>query len=87
MGCYIEKMTEKVTDTILELPLGKALTVVESDIQCKNECLNDDYQCPINCCKDCDLKTLDNDICDYLACSSLTRKDGKNIIYKIVNIG
>ena len=76
---------------MIDLPIGKALIAEHFDVQCNCECKEDDYDCPIDCCKECELELFniggfpDDDICGCLCCSSISRKDGKQVVYKLVD--
>lgn len=79
-------------NNMIDLPIGKALIAVYSDIQCKQECMDPDFQCQVkDCCKGCELDpdTLgsipDCETCGCLACIPCNRKDGKNVIYKLID--
>jgi hypothetical protein len=75
---------------MVDLPIGKAIIAVLSDVQCKNECNDEDYHCTIDCCKGCDLlgETLggiiEKETC-VLCCLSANRRDGKHVIFKLVD--
>ena len=75
---------------MLDLPVGKALVAVYADVQCNMECGED--ECPYaisTCCKGCEVdnETLsdDGDACSSLCCIPTVRKDGKHVIYKLVD--
>jgi len=76
---------------MIDIQIGKALIAVPLEKQCNNECMNDDYKCPIDCCKGCVLKNEDlagvlgEETCGTVCCSSGTRKDGKSVIFKLVD--
>ena len=76
---------------MIDLPVGKAIVAVESDVQCNFECTKENYNCPFNCCKGCELlneelqKCPDSESCKFFKCTSSARRDGKNIIYKLID--
>ena len=78
---------------MIDLPIGKALIVVHSDRQCKQECRDENLRCPNqeDCCKGCEIdpETIggwpDNDICGCLCCMPEERRDEKHVIYKLVD--
>jgi len=75
---------------MFELPLGKALIVQESEIKCNDECNDEKYECPIkDCCIGCVFHETDEyqSLYDYQCgiCKPNSRKDGKRIIYKIID--
>ena len=78
---------------MIDLPLGKALVAYEAHKKCGLKCEGDkNYDCHLNmCCDGCEMKEetisggLDDVVCDYLCCNDITRKDGKNVFYKIVD--
>jgi hypothetical protein len=76
---------------MLDIPIGKAVIAVLRDVQCNDECADADYQCPIDCCKGCVLtdKSLggiyDNDPCGALCCVPGFRKDGKHVLFKLID--
>ena len=77
---------------MIDLPVGKALIAVYSDIQCKQECGDPEYLCPVDdCCKGCEISTEDiasfpeSETCGCLACIPENRRDEKHVIYKLVD--
>ena len=81
---------------MIDLPDGKALIAVDRGIQCNDECMDVDYKCPIDCCKGCDLSgdnpdmqnmqgIPDGEMCGLLCCISQSRRDGRNVHYKVVD--
>ena len=77
---------------MIDLPVGKALIAVYTDLQCKQECFDPEYQCPVNdCCKGCEISKgniasfIDSETCDCLACIPQNRGDKKKVIYKLVD--
>ena len=76
---------------MISLPIGKALIAVCSNVKCKRECINENYQCPIDCCKGCDILDetlgglLDDDVCGCLCCIPEDRSDGLQVIHKLVD--
>ena len=78
---------------MFELPIGKGITAVESGVQCNFECLDENqHYCSIDCCTGCyfvDEETLDRDdnrICACLCCIGKNRKDGKNVVYQLIDL-
>ena len=76
---------------MIDLPVGKAIIAVYSDSQCNGECTKKDIPCDIDWCKDCDLH-IDTErgfpngyMCDYFNCLPLDRKDGKHVVFKVVD--
>ena len=55
---------------MIDIPLNKALVAVESIDRTKT-------------CQDCDGRML---FCNKLACDPYYRKDGKNVIFKLVDL-
>jgi len=79
---------------MIDLPVGKALIAVYADKQCKQECREEDYQCPnyMDCCKGCegDIDSKiggcpDSDVCGCLCCIPEARRDGRHVVYKVVD--
>ena len=76
---------------MIDLPVGKAIIAVPCEFECNEECRNEDFHCPIDCCKGCDVndKALEGllgiDVCGSLCCVPGNRNDGKNVIYKLVD--
>jgi len=76
---------------MIDLPIGKALIAVYSDAQCNCECANEDYQCYIDCCNGCEMNNdaleglIGEDICGCLCCTPADRKDGKNVIHRLID--
>jgi hypothetical protein len=57
---------------MIDIPLGKALVLVEGNNDARfPDCVN---------CYNCN-----SGICPIIACSKITRKDGKNVIFKLVD--
>jgi len=75
---------------MLDLPIGKAIIAVLRDVQCNDECKDEHYQCPIDCCKGCAMKdkslegNFDNDPCEAFGCIPGFRKDKKHVIFKLI---
>ena len=70
------------------IPLGKALIAVQSKIKCNFECMEDKYKCPLDCCKGCVFHEKNEEFSDGdcdMCCSPHSRKDGKMVIFKLVN--
>jgi len=76
---------------MIDLPVGKAIIAVPREFECNEECKNEDFHCLNDCCKGCDMKDkvleglFDIDTCGSLCCVPGNRKDGKNVIYKLVD--
>jgi len=76
---------------MLDLPIGKAIIAVLSDVQCNDECKNEDFHCTIDCCKGCEMDDeilrglFDDGACGNLCCIPGNRKDGKHVIFKLVD--
>lgn len=75
---------------MIDLPIGKALIAIPGPVQCKYECMEEDYVCNRDCCAGCDVKNREEDddeifCCDDLACNSSSRKDGISVIHKVVD--
>ena len=76
---------------MIDLPIGKALIAEYFDIQCGCECEDENYHCTIDCCKECKLDFdkiggfPDDDVCGCLCCAGVLRRDGKQVIYKLVD--
>ncbi|MDR2597447.1 MAG: hypothetical protein LBC76_09045 [Treponema sp.] len=73
---------------MIYIPLGKALIAVESKIKCNFECMDDNFECNIDCCKGCKFHEDDNEFSDGdcdMYCNKTSRKDGKTVIFKLVN--
>ena len=76
---------------MIDLPVGKALIAVLSGIQCDDECLDEDFQCPLDCCNGCEMGGNaigggeDGDVCSCLCCSASWRRDQTHVIYKLVD--
>ena len=76
---------------MIDLPIGKALVAVESDVQCNTECMTEDLNCSAKCCEGCELTSWDlkgipdTETCGCLCCISSNRRDGKNTIYKLID--
>ena len=76
---------------MIDLPIGMAIVAVKSDIVCNFECINEDYKCPIDCCKGCIMQEVelegfsDSETCGCFCCSPDARRDGKNAIFKLVD--
>ena len=79
---------------MVDIPIGKALIAVESDIECNFECMDETYHCPLTdqCCRGCVMEEtdelisrLDDETCGCLACNPGFRKDKKKIVYKLVD--
>ena len=76
---------------MIDLPIGKALVAVLSEVQCNNECVDEKYKCTLDCCKGCIMqkKTLegfpDSELCGCISCNANDRKDKKHTIFKLVD--
>ena len=76
---------------MIDIPIGKALIAVQHDLKCHRECDNDDYQCKIDCCKGCVMRKKsiesfpDGETCGCVCCNPDSRKDGKNVIFKLID--
>ena len=76
---------------MIDLPIGKAIVAVKSYIECGYECINEDYECSIDCCKGCVMQEEelegfpDNETCGCFCCSPDTRRDGKSAVFKMVD--
>ena len=81
---------------MIDLPDGKVLVAVDTGIKCKGECTYEDFSCPIDCCVGCDLRgdspdiekiqgMGDDETCGYFCCTSQTRRDSRNVIFKLVD--
>ena len=76
---------------MLDIPIGKAVVAVLRDMQCNVECADEDYHCPIDCCKGCvmDDQALggkdNHDACGALCCIPEFRRDGKHVHFKLVD--
>lgn len=74
---------------MIDIPLGKALAAVEG----KSEACEDCDERKIGMCENCGVKTMcaqceifnTGGNCDDVACLSEDRKDGKKIVYKLVD--
>ena len=75
---------------MIDLPIGKAIVAVESNLACDFECMNEDYKCAIDCCNGCAMQDEkleglpDPETCGCMSCTPETRKDKKNAIFKLV---
>ena len=78
---------------MIDLPIGKALIAVLTGKECGQKCMNEDYHCPnyMDCCDGCKINLedvgglRDDDVCGCLSCCAVSRKDGKHVIYKLVD--
>ena len=76
---------------MIDLPVGKALVAVQSEIQCEYECMDEQYKCVKECCKGCELHNNeldgfpDDDLCGCLCCNSSSRRDELKVVFKLVN--
>jgi len=77
---------------MIDLPIGKALVAVLSDVHCNNECEDEDYRCTLDCCKGCELKRAEfedkpdySDMCNSLFCISAVRGDDNKVVFKLVD--
>ena len=76
---------------MIDLPIGKALVAVLSGIQCDENCLDEDFQCPLDCCSGCELSDRDigggddEDVCGCLCFAASWRRDEKHVIYKLID--
>jgi hypothetical protein len=79
---------------VIDLPVNKALIAEERKLTCGEKCQVDpDYKCPTeDCCRGCvaldDIigGATDKTICGLLCCFPENRKDGKNVVYKIIDV-
>jgi hypothetical protein len=76
---------------MLDIPIRKGIIAVLSDVQCNDECTDENYKCQIDCCKGCAMKDQalggknDNDACGALCCVPAFRRDGKHVIFKLID--
>jgi hypothetical protein len=80
---------------MIDLPIGKALVAYEAHKKCGLKCETDkENECRLNmCCDGCEMKEIEGeirggcegDVCEFLCCFGNTRKDGKEVFYKIVD--
>ena len=76
---------------MIDIPVGKAIAAVYSDIQCHHECDDDNFECNLDCCKGCEIENNqlegipDSEVCGCLCCTPYTRRDGRKIVFKLVD--
>jgi len=81
---------------MIEIPIGKAIVALKSDLQLNQEYGDKDLNWEVECCKGCiffddtkrkELEGLtDSETCGCLLCNAESRRDKMNVIFKLVDL-
>jgi hypothetical protein len=78
---------------VIDLPVGKALIAEVLELKCDRRCeVEPDYNCPTQeCCNGCIALenkiggSPDDTVCGLFCCFPENRRDGKNVVIKMVD--